>query len=141
MGARKRLRAEALKEKRKNTAYARYSNCPISPRKMRLVADLVRGEDAFKAMSILQYTPKDAARKLEKVLRSAIANWDEKNEGKDPEDADLYVKEIRVDKARSLKRIRPRAQGRAYRIEKPSNHVTLTLGAKQEKEEPTKTKA
>ncbi len=132
MGARKRLRAEKLKEARKQTAFAKHSNCPVSPRKMRLVADTVRGEEVFKAMAVLQHTPKEAARKLEKVLRSAISNWEQKNEGSDPETADLYVREIQVDKARSLKRIRPRAQGRAFRIEKPSNHVTLVLDQKQE---------
>lgn len=132
MGARKRLRAEKLKEERKQIAYAKHSNCPCSPRKMRMVADLVRGEEVFKAMSILQYSSRDAAQKLEKVLRSAIANWEQKNEGGDPADAGLYVKEVKVDKARTLKRLRPRAQGRAFRIEKPSNHVTMVLGSKQE---------
>ncbi len=99
-----------------------------------MVADLVRGEEVFKAMSILQYSSRDAAQKLEKVLRSAIANWEQKNEGEDPTDAGLYVKEVKVDKARTLKRLRPRAQGRAFRIEKTSNHVTLLLGTEQEQE-------
>jgi large subunit ribosomal protein L22 len=135
MGARKRLRAEKLKEARKQEAFAKYNNCPCSPRKMRMVADLVRGEEVFKAMSILQYSSRDAAQKLEKVLRSAIANWEQKNEGADPTDSGLYVKEVKVDKARTLKRLRPRAQGRAFRIEKHSNHTTLVLGTKQEQEQ------
>lgn len=86
-------------------------------------------------MSILQYSSKDAAQKLEKVLRSAIANWEQKNEGSDPTSAGLYVKEVKVDKARTLKRLRPRAQGRAFRIEKPSNHVTMVLGSQEEMQE------
>ncbi len=131
MGARKRLRAEHLKEQKKNTSFAKLNNCPTSPRKMRLVADMIRGEDVFKALSLLQYTQKEAAGRLEKLLRSAIANWENKNEGQRPEEADLFIKEVRVDEAGMLKRLRPRAQGRAYRIRKRSNHVTLVVDSKQ----------
>ena len=130
MGNRKKERAEALKEARKTTYSAKLNNCPTSPRNMRLVADLVRGEDVFKAMTILQYTRKEAAGRLEKLLRSAIANWEAKNEGGRPEEAGLYVKEVYVDSARMLKRIQPAPQGRAHRIRKRSNHVTMVLGSR-----------
>jgi len=128
MGARKRLRAEAIKEAKKTKYFARLNNCPTSPRKMRLVADLVRGKDAEEALGILKHTNKEAAGKLYKLLLSAIANWQSKNEGVRMEDADLFVKEISVDGGRVLKRIQPAPQGRAHRIRKPSNHVTLVLG-------------
>lgn len=127
MGVRKRNMAEALKEERKSVAFAKLNNCPTSPRKMRLVADLIRGEGVFKALTILQHNPKDASIRLEKLLRSAIANWEQKNEGDRPEDADLVVKEIKVDSARMLKRIQPAPQGRAHRIRKRSNHVTIVV--------------
>jgi len=130
MGKRKRERAEAIKEKAKTTYMAKLNDCPTSPRKMRLVADLVRGEDIFKALSILQFTPKDAAIRVEKLLRSAISNWEAKNEGEKAEDASLYVKEIFVDSGSVLKRIRTAPQGRAHRIRKRSNHVTLILGSR-----------
>lgn len=127
MGARKRLRAESLKEARKSVSFAKLNNCPTSPRKMRLVADMVRGVDVFKALVILQHNPKEAAGRLEKLLRSAIANWEAKNEGEKPEDANLIVKEVHVDSARMLKRIQPAPQGRAHRIRKRSNHVTIII--------------
>lgn len=127
MGARKRLRAEKIKEANKTISFAKLNNCPTSPRKMRKVADMIRGEEVFKALSILQYSPQDAAKRLEKLLRSAIANWEAKNEGQRPEDNNLVVKEIMVDSARMLKRIQPAPQGRAHRIRKRSNHVTLTV--------------
>ncbi|MCB0401637.1 MAG: 50S ribosomal protein L22 [Flavobacteriales bacterium] len=127
MGARKRNRAEQTKEANKSISFAKLNNCPTSPRKMRLVADMVRGEDVFKALSILQFSPQDAARRLEKLLKSAIANWEAKNEGERPEDNNLVVKEIKVDSARMLKRIQPAPQGRAHRIRKRSNHVTLIV--------------
>ncbi len=129
MGNRKRQSAEAQKEARKTMAFAKLNNCPTSPRKMRLVADQVRGEDINKALAILKFSPKEASRRLEKLLLSAIANWQAKNEEADLEAADLFVKEIRVDGGRMLKRLRPAPQGRAHRIRKRSNHVTLVLGA------------
>lgn len=129
MGNRKRQSAEAQKEARKTMAFAKLNNCPTSPRKMRLVADQVRGEDVNKALAILKFSPKEASRRLEKLLLSAIANWQAKNEEADLEAADLFVKEIRVDGGRMLKRLRPAPQGRAHRIRKRSNHVTLVLGA------------
>ena len=129
MGNRKKQSAEAIKEAKKNMAFAKLNNCPTSPRKMRLVADQVRGEEVDKALAILKFSPKEASRRLEKLLLSAIANWQAKNEEADLENAALFVKEIRVDSARILKRLRPAPQGRAHRIRKRSNHVTLVLGA------------
>ena len=128
MGKRKRESAVALKEAKKNTAFAKLNNCPTSPRKMRLVADQIRGEDVNKALAILKFSPKEASTKLEKLLFSAISNWQTKNEDADVEKAALFVKEIKVDGARMLKRLRPAPQGRAHRIRKRSNHVTLVLG-------------
>ncbi|MBC9795577.1 50S ribosomal protein L22 [Sinomicrobium weinanense] len=129
MGVRKRQRAEQIKEAKRELAFAKLNNCPTSPRKMRLVADLVRGEKVEKALAILKFSQKEASRRLEKLLLSAIANWQAKNEDADIEEADLYVKEIRVDGGSMLKRLRPAPQGRAHRIRKRSNHVTLVLGA------------
>ncbi|RLD48119.1 MAG: 50S ribosomal protein L22 [Bacteroidetes bacterium] len=128
MGSRKHIRAEQRKEERKTLYIARLRNVPTSPRKMRLVADLVRGMDVEQALGVLQFTPKEAAKKLYKLLRSAIANWEVKNEGARIEDNQLYIKEIKVDSGRMLKRIQPAPQGRAHRIRKRSNHVTLILG-------------
>ncbi len=127
MGAKKRIRAEKLKEERKNRYYAVLRNCPTSPRKMRLVVDLIRGVEVNEALDILRYTPKEAARRVEKLLKSAIANWENKNEGARLEEANLFVKEAFVDSARILKRLRPAPQGRAHRIRKRSNHVTIVL--------------
>ena len=132
MGVRKKNRAEALKEKRKNVAFAKLNNCPTSPRKMRLVADIIRGEDVDKALHILKFNPKEASARLEKLLLSALANWEAKNEGTRIEDSRLFVKEVTVDSGRMLKRIQPAPQGRAHRIRKRSNHVTLVLGSKTE---------
>jgi len=129
MGNRKRQSAELTKEGKKNIAFAKLNNCPTSPRKMRLVADQVRGEKIDKALSILKFSPKEASRRLEKLLLSAISNWQAKNEEGDVENAELFVKEIKVDSGSMLKRIRPAPQGRAHRIRKRSNHVTLVLGA------------
>jgi large subunit ribosomal protein L22 len=129
MGNRKRLAAEAIKEAKKSLAFAKLNNCPTSPRKMRLVADLVRGEEVNKALAILKFNPKEASRRLEKLLLSALANWQAKNEDGDIEKAALFVKEIRVDGVSMLKRLRPAPQGRAHRIRKRSNHVTLVLGS------------
>jgi large subunit ribosomal protein L22 len=129
MGSRKKQMADAIKEDKKQVAFAKLNNCPTSPRKMRLMADLVRGEKADKALQILKFSSKEASRRLEKLLLSAIANWQAKNEDASLEDADLFVKEIRVDGGTMLKRLRPAPQGRAHRIRKRSNHVTLVLGA------------
>jgi large subunit ribosomal protein L22 len=129
MGVRKRKFAEELKEARKHVAFAKLNNCPTSPRKMRLMADLIRGEGVDKALSVLRFSPKESSVRLEKLLLSAVANWQAKNEDGDVEKAGLFVKEIRVDSARMLKRLRPAPQGRAHRIRKRSNHVTLVLGA------------
>jgi len=129
MGNRKRQSSEAAKEAKKSLAFAKLNNCPTSPRKMRLVADLIRGEDVNKALAILKFNPKEASRRVEKLLLSALANWQAKNEDADIEKAGLFVKEIRVDGGSMLKRLRPAPQGRAHRIRKRSNHVTLVLGA------------
>ncbi|MFZ9057127.1 MAG: 50S ribosomal protein L22 [Flavobacteriaceae bacterium] len=129
MGNRKRQAAEAIKEAKKSNAFAKLNNCPTSPRKMRLVADQIRGQEVAKALALLKFSQKEAARRLEKLLLSAIANWQAKNEEADVEKAALFVKEIRVDGGSMLKRLRPAPQGRAHRIRKRSNHVTLVLGA------------
>ena len=129
MGNRKRQSAQALKEAKKSIAFAKLNNCPTSPRKMRLVADQVRGESINKALAILKFSPKEASRRLEKLLLSAIANWQSKNESDDIEKANLFVSEIRVDGGSMLKRLRPAPQGRAHRIRKRSNHVTVVLGS------------
>jgi large subunit ribosomal protein L22 len=127
MGVRKKQMAERIKAEKKQIAFAKLNNCPTSPRKMRLVADLVRGVQVEKALAILKFNSKEASRKLEKLLLSAIANWQSKNEDASIEDADLFIKEIRVDGGAMLKRLRPAPQGRAHRIRKRSNHVTLVL--------------
>ncbi len=129
MGSRKKQMAEAIKEEKQKVAFAKLNNCPTSPRKMRLMADLVRGEKAEKALQILKFSSKEASRRLEKLLLSAIANWQAKNEDASIEDADLFVKEIRVDGGKMLKRLRPAPQGRAHRIRKRSNHVTVVIGS------------
>src|SRR5690554_3400143 len=131
MGSRKRLSNEQIKEANKNIAFAKLNNCPSSPRKMRLVADIIRGEEVQKALGILKYSKQHASDRLEKLLLSAIANWQVKNEDSDVETAGLYIKSITVDSARQLKRIRTAPQGRAHRIRKRSNHVTLVLGTKE----------
>lgn len=129
MGARKKTRAEAIKEANKTKYFARLNNCPTSPRKMRLLADLIRGIDVYKALNILKFNPKEASGRLEKLLASAIANYEAKT-GSRPEDANLYVKEVFVDSGFQLKRIRTAPQGRAHRIRKRSNHVTLVIDSK-----------
>lgn len=129
MGVRKRQMAERFKAEKQQIAFAKLNNCPTSPRKMRLVADLIRGAQVEKALAILKFDSKEASRRLEKLLLSAIANWQAKNEEANVEDADLYIKEIRVDSGTMLKRLRPAPQGRAHRIRKRSNHVTLVLGS------------
>ena len=124
MGVRKRNSANDRKEALKNVAFAKLNNVPSSPRKMRLVVDLVRGKEVFHALGILKFSNKEAAAKVEKLLRSAIANWEAKNERK-AENGELYISEVYVDCATTLKRLRPAPQGRGYRIRKRSNHVTL----------------
>ncbi|TLX77523.1 50S ribosomal protein L22 [Labilibacter sediminis] len=127
MGARKRLRAEQNKEAKKQVSFASLRNVPTSPRKMRLVADMIRGKEVNLALDLLKFSSKEASRRVEKLLLSAIANWKEKNEGVRMEDANLVVKSINVDSARILKRLRPAPQGRAHRIKKRSNHVTIYI--------------
>ncbi|MCB0387227.1 MAG: 50S ribosomal protein L22 [Winogradskyella sp.] len=129
MGSRKKQMADAIKEEKKHIAFAKLNNCPTSPRKMRLVADLVRGEKVEKALNILKFSQKEASNRLETLLLSAIANWQAKNEDANIEDAELFIKEIRVDGGSMLKRLRPAPQGRAHRIRKRSNHVTVVVGA------------
>ncbi len=124
MGARKRLSAEKRKEAQKTKYFAKLNGVPTSPRKMRLVADMIRGMEAFKALGVLKFSTKEASARLEKLLRSAIANWEQKNEKK-AETGELYISEIFVDSATMLKRLRPAPRGRGYRIRKRSNHVTL----------------
>lgn len=124
MGVRKRNSADAIKEARKSEYFAKLRNVPTSPRKMRLVVDMVRGQEVFKALGILKFSNKEASVRVEKLLRSAIANWEQKNDRK-AEAGELYVKTIFVDAAPMLKRLRPAPQGRGYRIRKRSNHVTL----------------
>lgn len=128
MGVRKRERAERIKEAKKSLAFAKLNNCPTSPRKMRLVADMIRGQKVENALNILKFSTKEASGRLEKLLLSAIDNWQNKNADASMEEAGLYVKEIRVDGGMMLKRLRPAPQGRAHRIRKRSNHVTLVLG-------------
>ncbi len=132
MGARKRESAERRKEIRKQSAIAKLNDVPTSPRKMRLVADIIRGVEVNRALDILKYTKKEASIRLEKLLRSAIANWEAKNEAdrKELENGNVCVKSIMVGQGRSLKRIRTAPQGRAARIRKRSNHVTIVLGTK-----------
>jgi len=130
MGVRKKNMADQRKEANKSIAFAKLTNCPTSPRKMRLVVDLVRGLEVEKALQILKFSSKEASINVEKLLLSAIANWQAKNEDASIEDAGLFVKEIFVDSAGMLKRLRPAPQGRAHRIRKRSNHVTIVLGSK-----------
>jgi large subunit ribosomal protein L22 len=141
MGARKREMAERLKEARKQTAIAKLNDVPTSPRKMRLVADLVRGVEVNRALDILKYTKKEASVRLEKLLKSAIANWESKNESekKELENGNIFVTHISVGQGRTLKRIRTAPQGRAARIRKRSNHVTIILGKKSEQVKETET--
>ena len=134
MGARKRKRAEEIKKDKKNISFAKLNNCPTSPRKMRLIADLIRGMDADKALAELKLNPKEASIRMEKLLLSALANWEVKNEGKRMDESNLYVSEVKVDSGRMLKRIQPAPQGRAHRIRKRSNHVTLVVDSRIIKE-------
>ena len=126
MGVRKRIAADKKKEAAKSTAFAKLTNVPSSPRKMRLVADMVRGKEVFRALGILKFSNKEAAARLEKLLRSAVANWEAKNEQK-AESGQLYISTIYVNCAPMLKRLRTAPQGRGYRIRKRSNHVTVSV--------------
>jgi large subunit ribosomal protein L22 len=130
MGARKRISAERRKEAKKLTYQAVLRNCPTSPRKMRLVTDMIKGMDVNKALDVLKFSSKEASRRVEKLLVSAISNWKVKNEGTRIEDSNLYVKIAFVDAGRMLKRLQTAPQGRAYRVRKRSNHVTLILDSK-----------
>jgi large subunit ribosomal protein L22 len=130
MGARKREMADRLKEERKSLAFAKLNSFPTSPRKMRLVADTIRGKEVIAALNILKFTRRNTATPLEKLLRSAIANWQAKNEGQDITTSEVVVKEIKVDVSQTLKRISAAPQGRAHKIRKRSNHVTIILDKK-----------
>jgi large subunit ribosomal protein L22 len=135
MGARKRNRANQIKEEKQHKYFAVLRNCPTSPRKMRLVTDMIKGVEVNKALDMLKFSSKEASRKVEKLLLSAIANWQAKNEGARIEESDLYVKEAYVDQSRTLKRIQPAPQGRAHRIRKRSNHVTVVIDSRNLNEE------
>lgn len=132
MGARKHIRAEKIKEANKTTYFAKLNNCPTSPRKMRLVTDMISGKDVNHALAVLKHSPKEASTRVYKLLVSAISNWQAKNEGKRLEEAQLYISEVFVDGGRQLKRIQTAPQGRAHRIRKRSNHVTLYLKSRVE---------
>jgi len=127
MGARKRNAAEQRKLQNQSKAMAVLSNCPTSPRKMRLVVDMIRGVEVNRALDILKYSPKEASKKVEKLHLSAVANWQKKNEDVRIEKSNLFVKEVFVDVSRTLKRLRTAPQGRGYRVRKRSNHVTIVL--------------
>jgi large subunit ribosomal protein L22 len=137
MGARKRNTAEKRKEAAKERYQAVLRNCPTSPRKMRLVTGMISGLEVNKALDVLKFSPQEASRRLEKLLLSAIANWQSKNEGVRIEESHLFVKEISVDGGRALKRLQTAPQGRAYRVRKRSNHVTVVLDSKNKEVEKT----
>ena len=140
MGARKRIKANKMKEARKKIAFAKLNNCPTSPRKMRLIADLIRGMDVDLALNTLKFDAKIGSKRMEKLVLSAISNWQEKNKDQKIEDADLFIKEIFVNGGKMIKRLRPAPQGRAHRIRKRSNHVTIILDSlnKQNKKDGSK---
>jgi large subunit ribosomal protein L22 len=140
MGARKRISAEKRKETAKSTCKAALNNCPTSPRKMRLVTQMISGMEVNKALDVLKFSPQEASRKVEKLLLSAIANWQSKNEGVRIEESNLFIKLIHVDGGRQLKRLRTAPQGRGNRIRKRSNHVTLVLDRKVKENVETKSK-
>jgi len=137
MGARKRNTADQRKEEAKSRYQAILRNCPTSPRKMRLVTDLISGMEVNKALDVLKFSSQEASRRMEKLLLSAIANWQSKNEGVRVEESNLYVKLVHVDSGRQLKRLQTAPQGRAYRVRKRSNHVTLVLDSKKMEVEKT----
>ncbi len=134
MSARKRISAERRKESRKDVALAVLKNAPTSPRKMRYVADMVRGMEVFKALGVLKFSNKEASARIEKLLLSAISNWEQKNERK-ADSGELYIKTISVDGGSMLKRLRPAPQGRGYRIRKRSNHVTIVVDTYNKEEQ------
>ncbi len=138
MGSRKKQSAELLNEAKKQRCQAVLRDCPTSPRKMRLVTDMIRGMSVNHALDVLKFSTKEASRRVEKLLLSAVANWQAKNEGVRLEESNLYVQEVFVDSARMLKRLRPAPQGRGHRIRKRSNHVTVRLASKNVVEENTK---
>lgn len=129
MGARKHIKAEALQEAKKSQYFATLKGCPSSPRKMRYVVDMVRGMEVNRALGVLRFSKKAAAANVEKLLRSAIANWEAKNDRK-AEDGELFISKIFVDEGVTMKRMRPAPQGRGYRIRKRSNHVTIFVDSK-----------
>jgi large subunit ribosomal protein L22 len=135
MGSRKQNSADARKEAMKTTYVAKLSDCPTSPRKMSLVAELIQGKNVYQALNILHFSPKHAAKRMEKLLTSAISNFEQKT-GERAEDSNLYVKSVHVDGAAILKRFRPAPQGRAYRIRKRSNHITLIVDKRVEENAP-----
>lgn len=135
MGARKHIKAEERKEAKRSLYFAKLKDCPSSPRKMRYVVDMVRGMEVNRALGVLRFSKKAAAQNVEKLLRSAIANWEVKNDRK-AEDGELYISKIFVDEGVTMKRMRPAPQGRGYRIRKRSNHVTIFVDTK-----PVETKA
>jgi large subunit ribosomal protein L22 len=137
MGARKRNTAEQRKEAARSRYQAVLRNCPTSPRKMRLVTGLISGMEVKKALDVLRFSPQEASRRLEKLLLSAIANWQAKNEGVRVEESNLFVKQISVDGGRAMKRLQTAPQGRAYRIRKRSNHVTLVIDSMNKEVEKT----
>ena len=138
MGSRKKKSAELLKLANKERFQAVLHDAPTSPRKMRLVTDMVRGMTVNRALDVLKFSSKEASRRVEKLLLSAIANWQAKNEGVRLEESNLYVQEVFVDSGRMLKRLRPAPQGRGHRVRKRSNHVTIRLASKNVVEENTK---
>ena len=138
MGSRKKKSAELLKQAKAARFQAVLHDVPTSPRKMRLVTDMIRGMAVNRALDVLKFSSKEASRRVEKLLLSAIANWQAKNEGVRLEESNLYVQEVYVDSARMLKRLRPAPQGRGHRIRKRSNHVTVRLASKNVVEENTK---
>ena len=129
MGARKHIAAQARKEAQKNLYFAKLNGCPSSPRKMRYVVDMIRGMEVNRALGVLRFSNKQAAADVEKLLRSAVANWETKNDRK-AEDGELFITKVYVDEGVTMKRMRPASRGRGYRIRKRSNHVTLFVDAK-----------
>jgi large subunit ribosomal protein L22 len=130
MGARKKIAADLRKEAKKSVCEAKAVGVPTSPRKMRLLADILRGKDILDSLNILTFSTKHASKTIEKLLRSAISNWEQKFESK-ADESELYIAELKVDSGRMLKRFQPAPQGRAYRIRKRSNHITLKLASRK----------
>jgi len=134
MSKRKKIAADERKEANKDISFAILRNCPTSPRKMRYVVDMIRGQEVNRALDILKFSNKEASERVEKLLKSAIANWQKKNEGERLEDNTLVVSEVKVDSGRVLRRLRTAPQGRGYRMLKRSNHVTLVVDKLQVEE-------